>query len=51
MAVVPLLEHNPAPTRDEIVEALQHNLCRCGSHARILKAVNRAAAALREHKA
>ena len=42
-----LLDRNPAPTRREIAEALDDNICRCGSHIRILKAVERAAAALR----
>ena len=42
-----LLDHNPAPSRAEIVQALDDNICRCGSHIRILKAVERAAAAMR----
>ena len=42
-----LLDKNPAPTRAEIAEALDDNICRCGSHIRILKAVARAAAAMR----
>ena len=42
-----LLDRNPAPTRREIAEALDENICRCGSHIRILKAVERAAAAVR----
>ena len=43
-----LLDHNPAPSRTEIVLALDDNICRCGSHARILRAVARAAAQMRE---
>ena len=43
-----LLDRNPDPTRQEIAQALDDNLCRCGSHVRILKAVERAAAALRD---
>jgi len=43
-----LLDRNPAPTRREIVLALDDNICRCGSHNRILRAVERAAAAMRE---
>jgi len=39
-----LLDDNPAPTRAEIAAALDDNICRCGSHARILRAVERAAA-------
>jgi len=42
-----LLDKNKAPTRREIAEALDDNICRCGSHIRILKAVERAAAAMR----
>src|SRR6185503_15573380 len=34
-----LLDRNPAPTRAEIALALDDNLCRCGSHNRILRAV------------
>jgi nicotinate dehydrogenase subunit A len=43
-----LLDHNPAPSRAEIAEALDDNICRCGSHVRILRAVERAARVLRE---
>ena len=39
-----LLKRNPAPTSQEVKEALDGNLCRCGSHNRIVKAVLRAAA-------
>jgi nicotinate dehydrogenase subunit A len=42
-----LLDHNPAPSRAEIAVALDDNICRCGSHIRILKAVERAAEAMR----
>jgi nicotinate dehydrogenase subunit A len=42
-----LLDKNPAPSRREIAEALDDNICRCGSHNRILKAVERAAQAMR----
>jgi nicotinate dehydrogenase subunit A len=41
-----LLDRNPKPSRADIVAALDKHLCRCGSHARILKAVERAAASL-----
>jgi nicotinate dehydrogenase subunit A len=43
-----LLDENPSPTRAEIAAALDDNICRCGSHVRILRAVERAAARLRE---
>ena len=43
-----LLDRNPAPTRAEIAAALDDNICRCGAHHRILRAVTRAAARMRE---
>jgi nicotinate dehydrogenase subunit A len=43
-----LLDRNPAPTRAEIAAALDNNICRCGSHHRILRAVARAAVRMRE---
>jgi nicotinate dehydrogenase subunit A len=43
-----LLDHNPSPSRAQIAEALDDNICRCGSHIRILRAVERAAARMRE---
>jgi nicotinate dehydrogenase subunit A len=42
-----LLERNNAPTDAEIRRAMATNLCRCGTHMRILRAVRRAADALR----
>lgn len=42
-----LLDRNPAPTRADIATALDKNLCRCGAHPRILRAVENAAAMLR----
>jgi nicotinate dehydrogenase subunit A len=38
-----LLQQNPSPSRDEVKAALDRNLCRCGSHNRIVRAVLRAA--------
>jgi nicotinate dehydrogenase subunit A len=38
-----LLERNPKPTEDDIRVALEPNLCRCGTHMRILRAIQRAA--------
>jgi nicotinate dehydrogenase subunit A len=43
-----LLDRNPSPSRAEIAAALDGNLCRCGAHPRILRAVEKAAAVLRE---
>jgi nicotinate dehydrogenase subunit A len=39
-----LLDRNPNPSRAEIVAALDKHLCRCGTHVRIIAAVQRAAA-------
>jgi nicotinate dehydrogenase subunit A len=47
VAAKALLDRNPKPTRAEIAEALDGNICRCGTHNRILRAVERAAAAMR----
>ena len=44
VAAKALLDHNPAPTRDDIVEGLSGNLCRCTGFAPIVRAVERAAA-------
>ena len=38
-----LLSRNKSPTEEEVREALDKNLCRCGSHNRVVKAVLRAA--------
>ena len=43
MATAALLSMNPHPTDQQIREALDGNLCRCGAHPRILRAVRRAA--------
>ena len=42
-----LLDRNPTPSRAEIATALDDNICRCGSHVRILRAVARAAERMR----
>ena len=42
-----LLDRNLAPSRREIAEALDDNICRCGSHHRILRAVSLAAERMR----
>jgi nicotinate dehydrogenase subunit A len=38
-----LLKRNPSPTEAEVKAALDRNLCRCGSHNRMVRAVLRAA--------
>ena len=45
-----LLDRNPSPSRAEIARALDDNLCRCGTHNRILRAVEKAAARLRDER-
>ena len=39
MTATALLEENPTPTRDEIVDALKGNLCRCTGYKKIVEAV------------
>ncbi|MFT5445603.1 MAG: nicotinate dehydrogenase subunit A [Gammaproteobacteria bacterium] len=46
-----LLDANPDPSREQIVAALDSHLCRCGAHTRMLRAVERAAAAMRSEVA
>lgn len=41
MTAQALLDKNPHPNRDEVKQALEGNLCRCGTHMRILRAVER----------
>ncbi len=42
-----LLSSNPAPTRQEIIDGMEDNLCRCGAHVRIIAAIQSAAKALK----
>ena len=46
MTAKALLDKNPKPTDSQIKEALAGNLCRCGTHIRILRAVKRASGQL-----
>ena len=43
MQAADLLARNKRPSEDEIRQALANNLCRCGTHVRIVRAVKRAA--------
>jgi isoquinoline 1-oxidoreductase subunit alpha len=43
MSAAALLEANPTPSDDEITEAMQNNLCRCGTYNRIRQAIKIAA--------
>ena len=47
MAAKSLLDRRPRPTEDQVKSALAGNLCRCGTHVRIVRAVLRAAQAQR----
>ena len=51
MATKGLLNQTPKPTRDQAKQALAGNLCKCGTHTRILRAVERAAAAVEGRRA
>lgn len=48
MSAKALLDANASPSDAEVKEALAKNLCRCGTHQRILRAVKRAAIEMRK---
>ena len=48
MMTVSLLAHTPAPTEQQIRDALSANFCRCGTHVEIIRAVQRAARLMQE---
>jgi len=50
MNAVALLQKNPKPTRDEIITAMEDNLCRCGAHVRIITAIETAATQMKGGK-
>ena len=51
MTTKALLMQNPHPSESEVLSTLQYNLCRCGAHVEILRAVMRAAGHVAEgHK-
>ena len=43
MVAKALLDRNPHPTKRAITHALRHNICRCGAHPRVIRAIRRAA--------
>ena len=47
MSAAALLKRNANPTSTDVKEALDRNLCRCGSHNRMVRAILRAAAEMR----
>ncbi len=48
MNAVGLLNETPAPSRQQILDSMEHNLCRCGAHTRIVAAIEQAAVAMRK---
>ena len=50
MNAVGLLNKNPKPTRQDIINGMEDNLCRCGAHKRIIQAVETAAAEMKGGK-
>ncbi len=51
MAAKVLLDHNPSPTREDVVEAICGNICRCTGYEPIIQAVLNAARANSQHAA
>jgi aerobic-type carbon monoxide dehydrogenase small subunit (CoxS/CutS family) len=51
MAAKGLLTQHPDPTLDQVKQSLAGNLCRCGTHTRIVNAVLRAAKSPQQAKA
>jgi len=45
-----LLDKNPDPSYDEIIQGMDDNLCRCGSHLRVVNAIQSAAKELKGGK-
>ena len=50
ITAVALLNRNQSPTRQEIIDGLEDNLCRCGAHMRIIDAVADASKAMKGGK-
>jgi aerobic-type carbon monoxide dehydrogenase small subunit (CoxS/CutS family) len=42
-----LLLKNSKPSKDEVIQTLDDNLCRCGAHTRMLQAIHKAATTMR----
>ena len=47
LSALALLQEKPQPTREDILEAMDGNICRCGAYSRIVAAVERAAAKMK----
>jgi len=50
MSATGLLMKNPSPSRQEIIEGMEDNLCRCGAHVRIFDAIETAAKVMKGGK-
>jgi aerobic-type carbon monoxide dehydrogenase small subunit (CoxS/CutS family) len=50
MSSISLLQSNHNPSNEQIVQSLKGNLCRCGTHPRIIAAVRKAAAKMQERR-
>jgi len=48
MSSVGLLQSNTNPSQAQVVQSLQGNVCRCGTHPRIMEAVRHAAKMMQE---
>lgn len=48
MAGAALLRAHPKPTQQEIIDAMDRNICRCGTYPRIIAAIQRAAESIQE---
>ncbi|WP_089959334.1 (2Fe-2S)-binding protein [Limnohabitans sp. 2KL-3] len=46
MSAAALLQRQPQPSRQDIVQAIDGHLCRCGAHNRVVRAIEKAAARL-----
>jgi aerobic-type carbon monoxide dehydrogenase small subunit (CoxS/CutS family) len=50
MNATALLMKNPKPTRQEIIDGMEDNLCRCGAHVRIIQAIESASTKMKGGK-
>jgi aerobic-type carbon monoxide dehydrogenase small subunit (CoxS/CutS family) len=50
MNALALLRKNPSPTEQDIIKGMEDNLCRCGAHVRIIKAIETAAVQMKGGK-
>jgi aerobic-type carbon monoxide dehydrogenase small subunit (CoxS/CutS family) len=48
MSAVALLQRNPSPKQEEIIDFMDGNVCRCGTYPRIVTAIQKAASSLHQ---